>query len=79
MVRLIELVSDNVEAAAAKAQLFEPRYEPDTLIVPEPMVSVPENTAVTAPVGVGQPRRVTPAANSGVGSVAFLAPGAVGN
>ena len=77
--RLIELVKVNEFAVAASAQLFEARYEPDTLIVPEPTVSVPENTAVTEPVGLGQPNRVTPAANVTCGSVANPTPGVVGN
>ena len=79
MVKLIELVIDNVEAATAAAQLFDARYEPDTLTEPEPIDSVPENTAVTAPVGVGQPRRVTPAAKVTWGRTAKVASCAVGS
>ena len=78
-VRLIELVNDSELTAAASAQLLAPRYEPETLSEPEPMASKPENTAVTAPVGDGQPRAVTPTGNVTDGSVAKVASGAVGN
>ena len=79
MVRLNELVNDNELTDAANAQLFDARYEPETLTEPEPIDSVPENTAVTAPVGVGQPRAVTPTGNVTVGNEARAASGAVGN
>ena len=72
-------MSDSATAAAANAQLVELRYEPETLTVPAPMVSVPENTAVTAPVGVGQPRTATPAGNVSAGNAASVAFGVVGN
>ena len=69
----------NELTATAAAQLPEPRYEPATLTEPEPMVSEPENTAVTAPVAVGQVNLVTPAANATWGRTARLASAAVGN
>ena len=39
---------------AATAQLFAPRYVPETVIEPAPIVSVPENDTATAPVATGQ-------------------------
>ena len=72
-------MSDSELTAPASTQLFEAREEPATLTVPEPIVSVPENTAVAEPVGVGQPRRVTDDGNEYCGSVASVAPGVVGN
>ena len=39
---------------AATAQLFAPRYVPETGIEPAPIVNVPENDTTTEPVAVGQ-------------------------
>ena len=52
----------NEAVAAATAQLFAPRYVPETAIAPAPIVSFPENWATTAPAAVGQVNCVTPAA-----------------
>ena len=73
------LDSDNELAATAAAQLFAPRYEPVMLTEPEPMVSVPENTAVTAPVATGQLNRLAPAGNVIDGGAAGVAPPVFGN
>ena len=70
----VAVAAFNVNEAdeAATAQLFAPRYAPDTRIEPAPIVSFPENWATTAPVVVGQVNCVTPAARPvSTGGVAF--------
>ncbi len=70
----VAVAAFNVNEAvdAATAQLFAPRYEPETKIEPAPIVSVPENDTITAPVAVGQVSCVTPAARPvNTGGVAF--------
>lgn len=50
-------------ADAATAQLFGPRYEPETRIELSPTAKVPENDATTEPVAFGQSSCVTPVAS----------------
>ena len=63
----VAVAAFNVNEAvdAATAQLFAPRYVPETVIEPAPIVSVPENDTATAPVATGQ------AEENGDGGVAF--------
>ena len=65
--------------ATAAAQLPEPTYEPVTLMVAAAKPIVPENTAVTAPLGVGQPSAETSVGRVTEGKAARVAPGVVGN
>ena len=70
----VAVAAFNVNEAddAATAQLFAPRYVPDTAIEPAPIASVPENDTTMPPVAVGQAICVTPAASPvNTGGVAF--------
>ena len=70
----VAVAAFNVNEAdeAATAQLFAPRYVPDTAIEPAPIASVPENDTATAPVAMGQAICVTPSASPvNPGGVAF--------
>ena len=70
----VAVAAFNVNEAdeAATAQLFAPRYVPDTAIEPAPIASVPENDTATAPVAMGQAICVTPTASPvNTGGVAF--------
>lgn len=67
---LLDRLSELTEPVAA--QLVAPRYEPETLTAPEPTETLPENTAVTAPVATGQ------GSEPPEGRDARIAPGVVG-
>jgi hypothetical protein len=67
---LLERLSELTEPLTA--QLVAPKYEPETLTVPEPIETVPANTAVTAPVATGH------GSEPPEGGDARVAPGVVG-